>query len=130
MTRIIVRDICLLNDGSSTYLHPTTGTFTAIDLSLYSLDILMEINFMVESDSRGSAHFPIIFTICVSLPDALPRWNLNWDDWVHFDNLCKEKLTLDTIELYDEPIGLFTDVLCNIAKSCHAKNHGKTEESL
>ena len=37
---------------------------------------------------------------------------------MQFDNVCKEKLTLDTIELYDEPIVLFTDVLCNIAKSC------------
>ena len=40
-------NICLLNDGSYTYLHPTTGTFTANDLSLCSLDILMEIDFMV-----------------------------------------------------------------------------------
>ena len=41
-------NICLLNDGSYTYLHPATGTFTAIDLSLCSPDILMEIDFMVE----------------------------------------------------------------------------------
>ena len=46
--------------GSYTYLHPATGTFTAIDLSLCSPDILMEIDFMVESDSYGSDHFPII----------------------------------------------------------------------
>ena len=32
---------------------------------------------MVESDSYGSDHFPIILKIGVSLPDALPRWNLN-----------------------------------------------------
>ena len=37
---------------------------------------------------------------------------------VQFDHLCKEQLTLDTIELYDEPIVLFTDVLCGVAKSC------------
>ena len=45
-------NVCLLNDGSYTYLHQATGTFTAIDLSLCSPDILMEIDFMVESD-RG-----------------------------------------------------------------------------
>ena len=33
----------------------------------------MEINFMVESDSYGSDHFPIILQIGVSLPGALPR---------------------------------------------------------
>ena len=64
--------VTLLNDGSHTYLHTTTGTFIAIDISLCSPDILMEIEFMIESDSYGSDHFPIIFKICVSLPDALP----------------------------------------------------------
>ena len=58
-----------------------------------------------------------MITSC-SLPGALPRWNLNRADWVQFDPLCKEKLTLDTIELYDEPIVLFTYILCSIAKSC------------
>ena len=53
-------NVCLLNDGSYTYLHPATGTFTTIDLSLCSPDILIEIDFMVESDSYGSDHFPII----------------------------------------------------------------------
>ena len=85
-------------------MHPATGTFTAIDLSLCSRDILMEIDFMVESDLYGSDHFIFIFQIGVSLPDALPRWNLNRVDWVKFDHLCKGKLTLDTIELYAEPI--------------------------
>ena len=83
-------NVCLLNDGSYTYLHPATGTFTSIDLSLCSPYILMEIDFMVESDSYGSDHFPIILKIGVSLPDALPRWNLNGADWVQFDHLCKE----------------------------------------
>ena len=37
-------NVCLLNDGSYTYLHPGTGTFTAIDLSQCSPEILMEID--------------------------------------------------------------------------------------
>ena len=57
---IIENNICLLNDGSYTYLHPDTGTFTGIDLSVCSLDILMVIDFMVKSDSYGSDHFHII----------------------------------------------------------------------
>ena len=37
-----------------------------------------------------------------------------------FDHLCKEKFTLYTIELYDTPNILFTDILCNIARVvCH-----------
>ena len=52
---------------------PATGTFTAIDISLSSPDILMEIDFMVESDSYDSDHFPIILKIGVSLPDSILR---------------------------------------------------------
>ena len=63
-----------------------------------------------------------------TLPDALPRCNLNRADWVQFDHLCKEKLTLDTIELYAEPIVLFTDVLCIIAKSCMPKTTAKQKK--
>ena len=83
---------------------------------------------MVESDSNGSDHFAIIKKNCVSLPNALPRWNLNRADWVQFDHLCKEKMTLDTIELHAEPIVLFTDVLCIIAKSCMPKTTAKLKK--
>ena len=110
-------------------MHPATVTFTAIDLYLCSPDILMEIDFMVESDSYSSDHFPIIKKkIGVSLPEGLPRWNSNRADWVQFDHLCKDKLTLDTIELYAEPIVLFTDVLCIIAKSCMPKTTAKQKK--
>ena len=90
-------NVCLLIDGSYTALHTATGTFTIIDLSLCSPNIRMEIDFMVESDSYGSDCFHIIFKIGVSLPDTLPRWNFSRADWVQFDKLCTEKLSLGTM---------------------------------
>ena len=66
-------NVCLLNDGSYTSLHPVTGTFTTIDLSLCSPDILMEIDFMVESDLYSSDHFPIVLKIGISLSDSPTR---------------------------------------------------------
>ena len=39
-----------------------------------------------------------------------------------------KKLTLDTIKLYAEPIVLFTDVLCSIAKSCMPKTTAKQKK--
>ena len=121
-------NVCLLNDGSYTYLHPATGTFTTIDLSMCSPDILMEIDFMVELDSYGSDNFPIVLKIDISLSDLLPRWNFSRADWVKFDQLCKVNLTLDTIELYEEPIVLFTDILCSIAKSCMPRTTAKQKK--
>ena len=47
---------------------------------------------------------------------------------MQFDHLCKEKWTLDTIELYDEPIVLFTDILCSIAKSCMPRTTAKQKK--
>ena len=47
---------------------------------------------------------------------------------MQFDHLCKEILTLDTIELYAEPIVLFTNVLCFIAKSCMPKSTAKPKK--
>lgn len=32
-------DLCLLNDGSNTYLHPAYGTYSAIDLTLCEPEI-------------------------------------------------------------------------------------------
>ena len=60
---------------------------------------------MVESDSYGRDHFRIHYPVGISI--GLSGWN--------FAHLCKENLRLDTIELYEEPIVLFTDVLCNIS---------------
>ena len=76
--------LCLLNDGSFTYLHPASSTFTAIDRSRCSPTIFMDVNFRVESDSYGSDHFPILLETGVSLPDPLPRWNFRRANWVHF----------------------------------------------
>ena len=53
-------NICLLNDGSYTYLHPATGTFTAIDLSLYSPNIGMELIAWLNQIHMVVIIFPLI----------------------------------------------------------------------
>ena len=80
-------NVCLFNYCSYTYLHPATGTFTAIDLSLCSPDILMEIDFMVESDSYRSDCFPIIKKKSDSLPDVILLE-------LYATNYCKAEETL------------------------------------
>ena len=59
---IPTNNLCLLNNGSHTYLHPGSGTFSTISLSLCVCApvVYMELNFTVESDTYGSDHFPII----------------------------------------------------------------------
>ena len=45
-----------------------------------------------------------------------------------FYHLCKINLTLDTIELYEKPIVLFTDILCSIANSCMPRTTAKQKK--
>ena len=82
-----------------------------------------------KNNSRGVRidDFITDYNVCL-LNDALPRWNFNRADWVQFDHLCKEQLTLDIIELYAEPIVLFTNILCSIAKSCMSRTTAKQKK--
>ena len=117
-------------DGSYTYLHPTTGTFTAIAFFFILQIIIWR---LISWLNRIHNHMVVIIflllkKIMFSLPNSLTHWYFNWDDRVKLDHLCKEKFTLDTIELYDEPIVLFTDILCNIAKSCRPRTTAKQKK--
>ena len=67
--------LCLFNDKSPTYLHPATGSFSAIDLSLCSPTIFMDFQWEVSRDQCGSDHFPIfIKTLVPQVEDRTPNW--------------------------------------------------------
>lgn len=55
-------DLCLLNDGSSTFLHPGYGTYSAIDLTLCEPEIVTDFSWQVWKDPCGSDHYPLIIT--------------------------------------------------------------------
>ena len=52
-------DLVLLNDKSSTYLHPATGCYSSLDLTICSPGIFPELTSKVCDDLHGSDHFPI-----------------------------------------------------------------------
>ena len=47
---------------NQTYLHPASGTYSVIDLSLCDPSIFMDYNWKVLDNSWGSDHFSIILT--------------------------------------------------------------------
>ena len=49
-------NLCILNDGSNTYLHPGNGSYSSIDLT----SLLLDFHWTVHDDLCGSDHFPII----------------------------------------------------------------------
>ena len=110
-------NLCLMNYGSYTYLHPGSGTFTAIDLSLCTPGIFMDLDFEVESDTYGSDHFPIVLRCGGAAPESVPRWNLNRAEWNDFRELCLNEIKIDVFQSQYEPMSIFTRMLFNIAKA-------------
>ena len=51
---IAENDLCLLNEKQPTYLHPPTGNYYAIDLSLCHPNIYLDFDWSVCDDLHGS----------------------------------------------------------------------------
>ena len=108
--------LCLFNDGSDTYLHPGTGTYTAIDLSLTNSDILTDFSWQVMGDLCGSDHFPIILeNDTTTLEERIPQWNLKKADWGAFTALCLTQLLDLSFNDTLDPLTTFTNTLIAIA---------------
>ena len=54
---MIRSNICLINDDTPKYLHPATGSFTFIYLTMCSPSLFMDFAWKVEEDLHGSDHF-------------------------------------------------------------------------
>ena len=80
-------NLLLYNNKSYTYLHPGTGTYSAIDLTLADASIFLDYSGKVHDDTCGSDHFPIILEHSgPELDDKIPRWNLRRAKWDEFKN--------------------------------------------
>ena len=67
-----------MNDKSYTYLHPATGKFSSLDLSLYHPSFLQDFDWTVSEDQYGSDHFPVIMeSLKTSMNDHNAKWKLN-----------------------------------------------------
>ena len=78
-----------MNDKSYTYLHPATGTFSSLDLSLCHPSFLLDFHWSVSEDQHGSDHFPIVIeSVIASAEDQNPKWKLNKANWEQFHSLC------------------------------------------
>ena len=55
-------NLCILNDGSVTYIHHATGSSSALDLSVCSPSLVLDYEWNTHDDMCGSDHFPVILT--------------------------------------------------------------------
>ena len=116
-------DLMLLNGGSPTYLHPATGSLSAIDLSMCSPSVYMDLEWSVHDDQCGSDHYPIIINIGQSaIEDRVPKWQLHKADWSEFYNLCLTGLTWQQFLDTSDPLSTFQNILLSIATQCIPKS--------
>ena len=57
-------DLCVLNDGTSTYIHPATGSTSALDLSICGPSLVIDYEWTIHEDLCGSDHFPVCVCVC------------------------------------------------------------------
>lgn len=119
---ITENDLCLLNDNKSTYLHPATGHFFALDLCICHPNIFLDFEWSVHDDLHGSDHFPTVITeINKSKDEFYPQWNLQKANWEKFQILCREHLILEKIG-NEDPITSFSNSLLKISTECIPKS--------
>ena len=125
-------NLLLYNNKSYTYLHPGTGTYSAIDLTLADASIFLDYSWNVHDDTCGSDHFPIILENSgPELDEKIPQWNLTRAKWDEFKNSCNLKLKSDANDTVEDNITYFSKTLISIAeesipRTSSNKKHNKS----
>ncbi|MES9951106.1 MAG: reverse transcriptase domain-containing protein [Candidatus Thiodiazotropha sp.] len=115
-------DICLMNDTSSTYIHPATGNFSSLDLSLCHPSLLLDFEWSVCDDQHGSDHFPVLIeSVNTSEEDHNLKWKLNKANWELFDSLCTQNLSIENFDKSLDVAADFTSSLIEISDKCIPK---------
>ena len=121
-------NLCLFNDNKPTYLHPATGTYTSLDLSICSPTLLLDYKWKVHDDLCGSDHFPIFLNnIASGVEEPSEKWKLNKADWPSVKALCESEIN-ETILKAKDPIDHFTTILYEIAEKTIPKTSTKTKK--
>jgi len=120
---ILKNNLCLFNDRTPTYLHPASGTFTSIDLSISSPTVFMDFSWEVEEDLCGSDHFPIILNIIAPVSNKKStKWQLHRADWVSYTTMCEAQLNSNNYDETLDPVEYLTSTITTIANKCIPKS--------
>ena len=115
-------NLCILNDGSLTYIHPTTSSTSALDISICGPSLVLDYEWNIHEDLCGSDHFPVILTSNAVEEESAPnRWNFKKADWLSFQVQCTSELTEEAVMSARDPAGQFTDLLIQAANKAIPK---------
>ena len=107
---LLKHNLSLLNDGSHTYLHPATGSSSAIDLSVSTPSLYLDLTWQVIADQHGSDHFPIGIHSYTATPLVTNgTWKLSKADWATFSSKASSELGQIRPDDLEDPVRHFTD---------------------
>jgi len=85
--------LCILNDTCPTYVKPATGSSSAIDLSVCSVNILWTCSGKHLKDVCGIDHYPIAISYgSTETSSEIPSWKLHTAYWQSFSHEAREQL--------------------------------------
>ena len=110
-------NLVLLSNKSYTYLHPATGSFSYLDLTICSPEIFTDLNRKVSDDLHGSDHFPILVSeVGPSKQERPKRWMLHNANWEKFKILCEQSIDPNAFNECENLAELFTSLLNSAAE--------------
>jgi ribonuclease HI len=88
------KGLVILNTGEMTHYSSAYGTLTAIDLTVATAELALELDWHVVNDLHNSDHYPTITSVTStkSTPTLRRRWILETANWKKFRGDVKNKL--------------------------------------
>ena len=119
-------NLCILNDGTHTYLKPqaqhVNKPTSAIDLTISTPGLALRSAWKVLPDTHGSDHYPILTSILPSVAEIQPscdpsHWVFSKANWEQFHDVCLESISEDILEEAD-PLHSFVEHITKASNDC------------
>lgn len=129
-TFLIQSNVNILNTNKPTHFNAATGGTSAIDLTIVSSALSIELLWDVCEDLHGSDHWPVVLKEVINEPvQREPRYIYERADWNSFKNLTdmngtEYELIHDDSDV-NELIAHYNEIIIQAADQCIPKTSGK-----
>ena len=115
---VLNHNLCILNDGDiSTYYSKTHGSFSSIDLSICSANIVDRFEWNVLDDLYSSDHYPILITTLGHSPTpVIQRFNTKKADWDRYRFFSNHISPFNELQNHDETTEFITNFITKAAE--------------
>ena len=120
-------NLCVLNKGSVTSIHPASGSISTLDLSVCSPSLVLDYEWSTHDDLSGKDPYPVLLTATSNNEDpSLDSWNFGKAVWLSYRALCQSRLTEEAVLSAEDPASIFTSLLINLAEKSIPKTYASS----